>query len=74
MNGNEIESKDEISELPEVSRILETLSDNLLDSHQRIVNIRYKNLYFNLLKTLKSMEIVQKRFFKAQTNMFTLLQ
>ncbi len=54
LNDNEIKSKDEISELPEVSKILETLSDNLLGSHQRIVNIRYKNLYFNLFKTLKS--------------------
>ena len=54
MNDNEIKSKDELSELPEVFRILEILSDNLLGSHQRIINIRYKNLYFNLVKTLKS--------------------
>ena len=51
MNDNEIKSEDEISKLPELSKILDKQSDYLMNNQQRIVEARYKNLYFNLLKT-----------------------
>ena len=45
MNDNEIKSKDENSELNEISENLETLSDDLMDNQQRIVNIHCQNVY-----------------------------
>ena len=45
MNDDEIISKEEISEFPEVFNTMETQSDISMGTQQRIVNIRCQNVY-----------------------------